>query len=259
MENSKLQELFNEMSIEEKIGQLFQATGAVYEEEAVISGPVKELGINERDIYLAGSVLGTMGAKKTKQIQKKYMEKHPHHIPLLFMLDIINGYKTVYQIPLGQGAAFEPELARKCASMAAREAAADGLHVTFSPMADLVRDARWGRVMEATGEDVYLNSVYARAMVEGYQGEDLSGKETLAACVKHFAGYGAAEAGRDYNTVELSERTLRDFYLPAYESGIQAGAELVMTSFNTIDGIPATINKKLMRDVLRKEMGLMGY
>ena len=258
MENSKLQELFNELSIEEKIGQLFQATGAVYEEEAVISGPVKELGINERDIYLAGSVLGTMGAKKTKQIQKKYMEKHPHHIPLLFMLDIINGYKTVYQIPLGQGAAFEPELARKCASMAAREAAADGLHVTFSPMADLVRDARWGRVMEATGEDVYLNSVYARAMVEGYQGEDLSDKETLAACVKHFAGYGAAEAGRDYNTVELSERTLRDFYLPAYESGIQAGAELVMTSFNTIDGIPATINKKLMRDVLRKEMGFDG-
>lgn len=130
--------------------------------------------------------------------------------------------------------------------------------MTFSPMADLVRDARWGRVMEATGEDVYLNSVYARAMVEGYQGEDLSGKETLAACVKHFAGYGAAEAGRDYNTVELSERTLRDFYLPAYESGIQAGAELVMTSFNTIDGIPATINKKLMRDVLRKEMGFDG-
>ena len=258
MENSKLQELFNELSIEEKIGQLFQVTGAVYEEEAVISGPVKELGINERDIYLAGSVLGTMGAKKTKQIQKKYMEKHPHHIPLLFMLDIINGYKTVYQIPLGQGAAFEPELARKCASMAAREAAADGPHVTFSPMADLVRDARWGRVMEATGEDVYLNSVYARAMVEGYQGEDLSNKETLAACVKHFAGYGAAEAGRDYNTVELSERTLRDFYLPAYESGIQAGAELIMTSFNTIDGIPATINKKLMRDVLRKEMGFDG-
>ena len=258
MENSKLQELFNELSIEEKIGQLFQVTGAVYEEEAVISGPVKELGINERDIYLAGSVLGTMGAKKTKQIQKKYMEKHPHHIPLLFMLDIINGYKTVYQIPLGQGAAFEPELARKCASMAAREAAADGLHVTFSPMADLVHDARWGRVMETTGEDVYLNSVYARAMVEGYQGEDLSDKETLAACVKHFAGYGAAEAGRDYNTVELSERTLRDFYLPAYESGIQAGAELVMTSFNTIDGIPATINKKLMRDVLRKEMGFDG-
>lgn len=258
MDNRKLQELFNEMSIEEKIGQLFQVTGAVYEEEAVISGPIKELGINERDIYLAGSVLGTMGAKKTKQIQKKYMEKHPHHIPLLFMLDIINGYKTVYQIPLGQGAAFEPELARKCASMAAREAAADGLHVTFSPMADLVRDARWGRVMEATGEDVYLNSVYARAMVEGYQGEDLSDKETLAACVKHFAGYGAAEAGRDYNTVELSERTLRDFYLPAYESGIQAGAELVMTSFNTIDGIPATINKKLMREVLRKEMGFDG-
>lgn len=258
MENSKLQALFDDMSIKEKIGQLFQVTGAVYEEDAVISGPVKELGIEEEDIYLAGSVLGTMGAKKIKQIQKRYMEKHPHHIPLLFMLDVINGYKTVYQIPLGQGAAFDPELAKKCASMAAKEAAADGLHVTFSPMADLVRDARWGRVMESTGEDVYLNCVYAKAMVEGYQGDNLKKKETLAACVKHFAGYGAAEAGRDYNTVEVSERTLRDFYLPAYESGIQAGAELVMTSFNTIDGIPATINKKLMREVLRKEMGFEG-
>lgn len=258
MENSKLQELFDDMSIEEKIGQLFQVTGAVFEEDAIISGPVKELGIEEKDICLAGSVLGTMGAKKIKQIQKQYMEKHPHHIPLLFMLDIINGYKTIYQIPLGQGAAFDPELAKKCASMAAKEAAADGLHVTFSPMADLVRDARWGRVMESTGEDVYLNATYAKAMVEGYQGEDLKKRDTLAACVKHFAGYGAAEAGRDYNTVELSERTLKDFYLPAYESGIRAGAELVMTSFNTIDGIPATINKKLMREILRKKMGFEG-
>lgn len=174
------------------------------------------------------------------------------------MLDIINGYKTVYPIPLAQGATFQPDLVKECAAMAAKEGAADGLHITFSPMVDLVRDARWGRVMESTGEDVYLNGLYARAMVEGYQGADISGGEKLGACVKHFAGYGGAEAGRDYNTVEVSERTFRDFYLPAYKEAVEAGSALVMTSFNTINGIPASVNKWLMRDILREEMGFDG-
>lgn len=146
----------------------------------------------------------------------------------------------------------------RCARMAAQEAAVSGVHVTFSPMADLVRDARWGRVMESTGEDPYLNSLYAAAMVRGYQGEDLRKAGSVAACVKHFAGYGAPDAGRDYNTVELSEHTLRQFYLPAYEAGIQTGAALVMTAFNTIDGIPATGNRRLMRQILREEMGFDG-
>ena len=165
------------MTIEEKAGQLFQTVGAMYDDEAVISGPMQEMGITEKDIQLAGTVLGTMGAEKIKRIQKKYMEAHPHHIPLVFMLDIINGYKTVYPIPLAQGATFQPDLVKECAAMAAKEGAADGLHITFSPMVDLVRDARWGRVMESTGEDVYLNGLYARAMVEGYQGADISGGE----------------------------------------------------------------------------------
>ncbi len=203
-------------------------------------------------------MIGVSGADAAKRIQKGYMEKHPHQIPLLFMLDVINGYRTVFPIPLGQGAAFEPELSMRCARMAAQEAAVSGVHVTFSPMADLVRDARWGRVMESTGEDPYLNSLYAAAMVRGYQGEDLRKAGSVAACVKHFAGYGAPDAGRDYNTVELSEHTLRQFYLPAYEAGIQTGAALVMTAFNTIDGIPATGNRRLMRQILREEMGFDG-
>lgn len=253
-----LQELLDDMSLAEKIGQMNQVIGSFYTGESVATGPMADKGFTEENIGLAGSVIGVSGADAAKRIQKGYMEKHPHQIPLLFMLDVINGYRTVFPIPLGQGAAFEPELSMRCARMAAQEAAVSGVHVTFSPMADLVRDARWGRVMESTGEDPYLNSLYAAAMVRGYQGEDLRKAGSVAACVKHFAGYSAPDAGRDYNTVELSEHTLRQFYLPAYEAGIQTGAALVMTAFNTIDGIPATGNRRLMRQILREEMGFDG-
>ena len=258
MTGEALQELLDDMSLAEKIGQMNQVIGSFYTGEFVATGPMADKGFTEENIGLAGSVIGVSGADAAKRIQKGYMEKHPHQIPLLFMLDVINGYRTVFPIPLGQGAAFEPELSMRCARMAAQEAAVSGVHVTFSPMADLVRDARWGRVMESTGEDPYLNSLYAVAMVRGYQGEDLRKAGSVAACVKHFAGYGAPDAGRDYNTVELSEHTLRQFYLPAYEAGIQTGAALVMIAFNTIDGIPATGNRRLMRQILREEMGFDG-
>lgn len=258
MTGEALQELLDDMSLAEKIGQMNQVIGSFYTGEFVATGPMADKGFTEENIGLAGSVIGVSGADAAKRIQKGYMEKHPHQIPLLFMLDVINGYRTVFPIPLGQGAAFEPELSMRCARMAAQEAAVSGVHVTFSPMADLVRDARWGRVMESTGEDPYLNSLYAVAMVRGYQGEDLRKAGSVAACVKHFAGYGAPDAGRDYNTVELSEHTLRQFYLPAYEAGIQTGAALVMTAFNTIDGIPATGNRRLIRQILREEMGFDG-
>lgn len=258
MTGEALQELLDDMSLAEKIGQMNQVIGSFYTGEFVATGPMADKGFTEENIGLAGSVIGVSGADAAKRIQKGYMEKHPHQIPLLFMLDVINGYRTVFPIPLGQGAAFEPELSMRCARMAAQEAAVSGVHVTFSPMADLVRDARWGRVMESTGEDPYLNSLYAVAMVRGYQGEDLRKAGSVAACVKHFAGYGAPDAGRDYNTVELSEHTLRQFYLPAYEAGIQTGAALVMTAFNTIDGIPATGNRRLIRQILREEMGVDG-
>lgn len=258
MTEQKLQEPLKDMTLEEKVNQMSQLAGGFFTGEMVAMGPMAEKGFTQENIVLTGSVLGVMGAEKIKKIQKEFMESHPHRIPLLFMLDVINGYRTVFPIPLGQGATFEPELSRACAAAAAKEAAVSGLHVTFAPMIDLVRDARWGRVMESTGEDTYLNCLFAEAMVRGFQGEDLKEPYRVAACVKHFAGYGAPTAGRDYNTVELSEHTLREFYLPAYKAGIDAKAALVMTSFNTIDGVPATGSRWLMRDILREEMGFEG-
>ena len=258
MTQEQLKELLESMSLEEKIGQLFQGNGSFYEGEGIATGPMAEQGFTRQDVELAGSVLSITGAEATRKIQELHMKKHPHHIPLIFMADVINGYRTIFPIPLAQGAAFDPELSREGAEVTAAEAAAAGIHVTFSPMADLVRDARWGRVMESTGEDPYLNSRYAEALVKGYQGENPAAEGRIGACVKHFAGYGAPVGGRDYNNVELSERTLRDDYLPAYEAAIKAGALLVMTSFNTLNRIPSTGNKWLMRDILRGEMGFQG-
>lgn len=260
MEKEKLRELLEDMSLEEKVGQTLQLMGAFYQSDAegVLTGPARELGIGAEDIRLAGSILGTYGADTLKKIQKDYMEQQPHHIPMLFMMDVIHGMKTIFPMPLAQGATFEPELSGRCNEVAAKEAAVSGLHVAFSPMADLVRDARWGRVMESTGEDPYLNSLFTAAEVRGFQGEDLSEPYRVCACVKHFAGYGGAVAGREYNTVELCEHTFREFYLKAYQAGIDAGAGMVMTSFNTVNGIPATTNRQLMRDVLRGEMGFEG-
>lgn len=258
MEQQRILELLEEMSLDEKIHQLFQGNGSFYEGDSIATGPASEQGFSEQTILEAGSVLSIVGAENVKKIQKAHMEKHPHHIPLVFMADIINGYKTVFPIPLAQGAAFDPQVAGTGAEVAAREASAAGVQVTFSPMVDLVRDARWGRVMESTGEDVYLNSVYAKALVEGYQGDDPKKPGKIGACVKHFAAYGAPTAGRDYNNVELSERTLRDDYLPAYEAAVKAGALLVMTSFNTLNRIPSSANKWLLRQILREEMGFKG-
>ena len=170
MEQSKLKELLGSMSRKEKIGQLFQIMGHMLSSDAVLTGPLKDLGLSDEDIALAGTVLGlgSSGGAQLKEIQEKYMEKHPHHIPLIFMVHVIHGYKTIYPMPLAMGATFSPELLKECSKMAAREAAAAGLHVTFSPMVDLVRDARWGRVVESTGEDVYLNKVMAESIVHGY-------------------------------------------------------------------------------------------
>jgi len=260
MEQKQLKQLLLELSLEEKAGQLVQLMGNFYETdvESVLTGPGKNLGLTEENIQLAGSILGTYGAETLKKIQSAYMEQHPHRIPLLFMMDVIHGMKTIFTMPLAQAASFEPEMTEKCASAAAKEAAASGLHVTFSPMADLVRDARWGRVMESCGEDPYVIGKFTQAQVKGFQGEDMGAPGKICACVKHFAGYGAPVAGREYNTVELCEHTFRDFYMKGYEAGIEAGAGMVMTSFNTLNGIPATVNQKLMRTILRGELGFDG-
>lgn len=258
MEQKKLEELFKSLTLEEKIGQLVQLNGNFFDSnEKVATGPVAKIGIDKDKIHLTGSILNTMGAKELKDLQDKYLLDNEKKIPMLFMADIINGFKTIFPIPLGLGCSFDPKLIKKTAQVAAREAAVSGVHITFSPMVDMVRDARWGRVMESYGEDNYLNCEYSKAMVEGYQG-DRNPESTIISCVKHFAGYGAPVAGREYNTVELGERSLRQDYLPAYKAAIDAGCELVMTSFNTIDGIPVTANEWVLRDILRKEWGFKG-
>ncbi|WP_026668992.1 beta-glucosidase BglX [Butyrivibrio sp. AE3006] len=257
MKKEDLQKLLNDMSLEEKIMQLVQLPGQAFEDDAAITG-IAEAEVSAKVKQLAGSTLGLHGADKLRKIQEEYVKNHPHHIPLLFMLDVIHGHDTVFPCPLGQGATFNPETSKKGAQIQAKEAAADGIHVTFSPMADLVRDARWGRVVESTGEDPYLNGVMTAAMVEGYQGDNIADHDHVAACVKHFAAYGGSEAGRDYNNVELSEYALKDQYLRAYKKTVDAGVKMAMTSFNTLNGIPSSGNKWLMRDVLRKEMGFDG-
>ncbi|WP_310601919.1 beta-glucosidase BglX [Anaerosporobacter sp.] len=258
MKQQELINLVKEMSLSEKVNQLLQVTSGFYTEEAILTGPIRENGITEESVATAGTVIGLLGAEKYREVQDAYIEKHPHKIPLLFMLDVINGFRTIFPIPLGQGATFEPELSKRLAQIAAKESAVSGIHVTFAPMVDLVRDARWGRVMESTGEDGKLNSDFAKAMVEGFQGDDVGKQYSIGACVKHFAAYGAPTAGREYNTVELSENTLRCYYLPAYKAAIDAGVEMVMTSFNTLNGVPSTGNEWLMGDVLRDEMGFDG-
>ncbi|QDH22414.1 glycoside hydrolase family 3 N-terminal domain-containing protein [Saccharibacillus brassicae] len=257
MDNQQLLGLIDKMTLEEKIAQLVQLAAPFYEgadDEGQITGPMQAMGITDSMVASSGSILGYAGAAGAIAVQEAHLAKNPHGIPLLFMADIVHGFKTIFPVPLAIGCSWDTELAERSAEIAAREAAVSGIHVTFAPMVDLVRDPRWGRVMESTGEDPYLNSLFARAFVRGLQGDDLQAEaERVAACVKHFAAYGASEAGRDYNTVDLSERQLREYYLPAYKAALDEGCEMVMTSFNTIDGIPASANEKLMRDLLREE------
>jgi len=262
MENVKadIKKLLETMTLKEKIGQLLQLTPFFFKDDAIgeITGPIEELGINEGDIRNAGSVIGISRACEAIEIQKSYLEKNEKKIPLIFMADIIHGYRTIFPVPLAIGCSWDENIAEKVARVSAKEALAGGIHVVFSPMVDIVRDARWGRVMESTGEDPYLNSVFARSFVRGYQGDDISKDGNIAACVKHFAAYGATEGGREYNTVDISLRMLREYYLPAYKAALDEGCKMVMTSFNTIDSIPASGNTWLLRDVLRKEWDFNG-
>ena len=260
MRQEELVKLVDELTVEEKVDQLLQLSADFYtKKNEEITGPLTDLGLTEENIKQAGSTLGLSGAQEAIRVQKEYMNKHRLGIPTLMMADIIHGFRTIFPIPLGLGSSWSLEAAEKMAQISALEASVSGLHVTFSPMVDLVRDPRWGRVMESTGEDAYLNGEFAKALVRGYQGEDLkSDTDRVAACVKHFAAYGAPAGGRDYNTVDMSERQLRESYLPSYKAAIDAGAKLVMTSFNTVDGIPATGNEWLFREILREQFGFGG-
>ncbi|WP_404455440.1 beta-glucosidase BglX [Oceanobacillus kapialis] len=262
MADQFLQDLLAKMTTEEKVAQLTQLATPFFKgasNSGEITGPMVNMNVTDKMVENTGSVLGAWGAKEIKAIQERHLKDNRLGIPLLMMADVIHGYRTIFPVPLAIGSSWDLELAEKSARIAAKEAAAAGIHVTFAPMVDLVRDPRWGRVMESTGEDPYINGEFARVQVKGFQGDDLKNDlETLAACVKHFAAYGAAEGGRDYNTVNMSERELRETYLPAYKAALDAGSEMVMTAFNTVDGIPATGNKRLMRDLLREEWGFDG-
>ena len=260
MEKTKLQELLSQMTLQEKLGQLTQLFPPLLgmDPDIDITGPMAEWKVDPKWMPDIGSTLNAFGAENLIAMQKKHMARNRLGIPLLFMADIVHGYKTIFPIPLAVGSSFNPDLYETACAVAAREGAAAGIHLTFAPMTDLVRDPRWGRVMESTGEDHYLNGEMTKAAVRGYQGEDFKEKGRLAACVKHFAAYGAPWGGRDYNTVDLSEGMLREFYLPAYKAALDVGVAMVMTSFNTVNRIPASANKWLMRDILRSEWGFEG-
>lgn len=253
-----LKKLLDDMSLMEKIGELHQIPGEFYNKNENATGENATLEFSQEIVDTAGSTLNVRTPELIIEVQKEHMKRHPHHIPMMFMLDIIHGLHTTFPVPLAQACSFDPELVERIAGATAKESCVSGYHVTFSPMADLSRDARWGRVTESYGEDPYLNSVMAAAVVKGYQGEDLSKEGTISACVKHFAAYGGVEGGREYGSVDISERTLRQYYLPAYKAACDAGSGMVMSAFNAIGGVPATADKHLMKEILREEWGYDG-
>lgn len=259
MTHEALKALLDGMTLEEKAGQLTQCNaGQFIRVDAEITGPEGQPLPAEDLNRVMGSVLTFENAEQARKLQDMHLAADRNKIPLLLMVDVIHGMKTTYPIPLAIGCSFDDSLAAECAGMARREAAAAGIHVTFNPMVDTARDARWGRILETSSEEPLINGRMGAALVRATQGDDLSDPENIACCVKHYAAYGAGEAGRDYNTVELSERALRENYLPAYKACVDAGVRLVMPSFNSLNGIPSVANKWLMNTVLHDEWGFRG-
>ncbi len=255
----KVDSVLRLMTLEEKIGQMTQ-----FAANWTVTGPsISNDFLPYLEKGLVGSVFNAATVEGIRNMQKIAVEKTRLGIPILFGYDVIHGYETIFPIPLAEACSWDLELMKRSAQIAAEEAASDGQHWTFAPMVDISRDPRWGRVMEGAGEDPYLGSLIAKARVEGFQGgnswQSLKETNTVLACAKHFAAYGAAESGRDYNTAELSEHTLRNFYLPPYEAAKEAGVATFMASFNEINGIPATASKWLMTDILRKEWDFKGF
>ena len=251
--------LMKKMTVEEKIGQLnLPVSGEIVTGQAQNSDVAKKI-----EQGLVGGLLNLKGVEKIRDVQKLAIEKSRLGIPLIFGMDVVHGYETIFPIPLGLSCSWDMEAIRKSARVAAIEASADGISWTFSPMVDISRDPRWGRVSEGNGEDPFLGGAIAKAMVSGYQGIDLNNQlkrnDEIMACVKHFALYGAGEAGRDYNTVDMSRNRMFNEYMYPYQAAVDAGVGSVMASFNEIDGIPATANKWLMTDVLRKQWGFDGF
>lgn len=253
--DARIDSIISVMTLEEKIGQLnLPSAGAFVTGQAESSDIAKK--IEEGKV---GGLFNIKSVASIREMQKIAVEQSRLKIPLLFGMDVIHGYESVFPIPLGLSCTWDMKLIERSARIAASEASADGINWTFSPMVDISRDPRWGRISEGSGEDPYLGSEIAKAMIKGYQGDDLSANNTIMSCVKHYALYGASEAGRDYNTVDMSRHRMYNEYLPPYKAAVDAGAGSIMASFNEIDGIPATANKWLLTDVLRKEWGFDGF
>ncbi len=253
--NAFINDLMGKMTLDEKLGQLnLPASGDI------VTGAASSSNIGEKIKQgQVGGLFNIKTAEKIRAVQKIAVEESRLKIPLIFGMDVIHGYQTMFPIPIGMSCSWDMELIEKSARIAAQEASADGICWTFSPMVDISRDPRWGRVSEGSGEDPYLGSQIATAMVKGYQGDDLRKNNTILSCVKHFALYGATEAGREYNTVDMSRIRMYNEYLPPYKAAVDAGAGTVMASFNEIDGIPATANKWLLTDLLRNDWGFNGF
>lgn len=247
--DKKVEALLSKMTLEEKLGQMNQISSY---------GNIEDMSrlIKKGEI---GSILNEVDPVRINALQHVAMEESRLRIPLLIARDVVHGFKTIFPIPLGQAATFDPKIAEDGARVAAIEASAVGIRWTFAPMVDIARDPRWGRIAEGCGEDPYLTSVMGAAMVRGFQGDSLNSPTSIAACPKHFVGYGAAEGGRDYNSTFIPERRLRNVYLPPFEAAVKAGAATFMTSFNDNDGVPSTGNSFILQDVLRKEWGFKGF
>jgi beta-glucosidase len=252
--NDYISKLMSQMTVDEKIGQLNLVTPG-----GAVTGSVVSKGVDDKIRKgQVGGIFGITGPEKVRQAQEIAVKNSRLHIPLIFGLDVIHGHRTMFPIPLGLSCSWDTVLIEKSARIAAREASADGLAWAFSPMVDIARDPRWGRVSEGSGEDPYLGSAIAAAVVRGYQGKDLRNDETVMACVKHFALYGGPEGGREYNTVDMSRIRMMQYYLPPYKAAVDAGAGSIMSSFNEIDGVPATGNRWLLTDLLRNQWKFTG-
>ncbi|MGZ3766618.1 MAG: beta-glucosidase BglX [Mucilaginibacter sp.] len=247
--------LMSKMTLDEKIGQLNLVTSGAATTGSIVNQGVEQ-SIKKGDI---GGIFGVYGTTYIKKAQELAVQNSRLHIPLIFGLDVIHGHRTIFPIPLGMSATWDMNLIQRSAKIAASEATGEGINWVFSPMVDIARDARWGRISEGSGEDPWLGSQIAKAMVKGYQGSSMKNSDAVMACVKHFALYGGAEAGREYNTVDMSPIKMYQDYLPPYKAAVDAGAGSFMSSFNTINGVPATANQWLLTDVLRKQWGFKGF
>lgn len=252
---AKIDSLMNLMTLEEKIGQTVMYGGGWAKTGPFVNTDYEKY-IREGSV---GAMLNVYTSKATRDLQKIAVENTRLGIPLLFGYDVIHGHRTIFPINLALSGSWDPELVELTSRIAAEEASAEGLHWTFAPMLDIARDPRWGRISEGAGEDVYLTNVLAKSYVKGFQGDDLSKNNTILACAKHFVGYGAAQAGRDYHTVSMGEDELRNVYLPPFKAAVDAGVETFMTAFNELNGIPATGNKLIFRDILRNEWDFKGF